>query len=287
MTTTTSDPTDDTAFEEVEYSVRESIATIALARPHARNGYTMRMSHELAAAFRLANSDDAVRVVVLTGKGEDFCVGADLSGGGFDLTDASDPNAADFIEPAGRCSREIFLMDKPVIAAVNGRAVGAGSTIILPADYRLASTTTRFGYVFTRRGIVPEGGSTWFLPRIVGLAKAVDWMLSGRVIEAEEALEAGLVRSLHEPGELLPAAYALAAELVAKTAPVAVALTRRMLYQLSPLSDPSTVHRVDSTLIAGSLSSPDAYEGVASFFERRDPKFPGRVSTDLPDVPWT
>lgn len=284
--TTETEPARDTDFEEVEYTVRDSIATIALARPQARNGYTMRMSHELAAAFRRANADDAVRVVVFTGQGDDFCVGADLSGGSFNLSNAEDPDNPDFIEPAGRCSREIYAMDKPVIAAVNGRAVGAGSTIILPADYRLASTKARFGYVFTRRGIVPEGGSAWFLPRIVGLPKATDWMISGRVVEADEALSAGLVNSLHEPDELLSAAYALAAELVAKTAPVAVALTRRMLYRLSPHTDPAIVHRTDSAIIAQALTRPDAIEGVTSFFERRDPNFPGKISTDLPDVSW-
>lgn len=286
MSSTITEPIATTDFQEIEYGVRDSVATVTLARPQARNGYTMRMSHELAAAFRTANGDDAVRVVILTGKGEDFCVGADLSGGSFDLSGDDDPTAADFVEPAGRCAREIFRMDKPVIAAITGRTVGAGATIVLPADYRLASTTSRFGYVFTRRGIVPEGGSTWFLPRIVGLPKAVDWMISGRLIDAEEALEAGLVNSLHEPDDLLPAAYALAAELAAKTAPVAVALTRRMLYQLSPLTDPDAVHRVDSAIIAGSLASPDAIEGVTSFFERRDPQFPGKVSTDIPDVDW-
>lgn len=276
---------------EVDYAVTGAVATIALNRPAARNAYTVRMSHELAAAFREANRDDVVRVVVFTGIGDDFCVGAELSADGFDLDQAEAVGDGDEAgppqEPAGRCVREIYRMDKPVIAAVRGRAVGAGSTIILPADFRLAAKGTRFGYVFTRRGIVPEGGSAWFLPRVVGHPRAVDWMLTGRVIEAEEALAAGLVRSLHEPEDLLPAAYALAAELATKTAPVAVALTRRLLNELSPLAGPESMHLVDSALIAHGVRTADAVEGVTSFFERRDPDFPGRVGTDLPqEIPW-
>jgi enoyl-CoA hydratase/carnithine racemase len=282
VTTLSLDPAD---LTQVAYSVSGAIATIALDRPEARNGYTIQMSYELAAAFRAANADSAVRVVVLTANGDDFCVGADLSGGGFGTREGQDE--AGLVEPAGRCSREVFRMDKPVIAAVRGRVVGAGATIILPADFRLAAKGSRFGYVFNRRGIVPEGGSAWFLPRVVGLPRAVDWMISGRIVEADEALESGLVRSLHEPDELLPAAYALAEELVAKTSPVAVALTRRMLYELSPLTDPEAAHRVDAWLIAHCVASADAAEGVASFFERRDPQFPGTVPADVPvDVPW-
>lgn len=275
------------AVEHVSYAVEDRIATVSLNRPGARNGYTVRMADELAAAFDEADGDDAVRVVVLTGAGDDFCVGADLSGGGLDL-DPGDPAAVDtWDEPAGRCSMRIFAMNKPVIAAVRGAAVGAGSTIVLPADFRLAATDARFGFVFSRRGLYPEGASTWFLPRLVGLGRAMDWMVSGRVFDAAEALAAGLVHRLHEPDEVLDAAYELARELVRTTAPVSVAVIRQMLYRMSPLDSPFPVRRLDSRLIAGCVTSQDAAEGVLSFLQRRDPSWTGRVPADLPDhLPW-
>ncbi|HEY3609757.1 MAG TPA: enoyl-CoA hydratase-related protein, partial [Pseudonocardiaceae bacterium] len=210
------------AYQEISYEVAAAVATIALNRPQRRNGYTVVMADELADALSAADLDDAVRVVILTGHGKDFCVGADLSGGALATADETDP----YHEPAGRVSMRIYAMNKPVIAALRGVAVGAGSTIILPADFRLAATDTRFGFVFTRRGLVPEGASAWFLPRLVGLGRALDWMVSGRVFSADEALAAGLVTRLYEPDEVLPAARALAAELVATTSPVSVAITR-------------------------------------------------------------
>jgi enoyl-CoA hydratase/carnithine racemase len=275
-----SGPTDGTG--EVSYAVEGGIATVTLDRPAARNGYTVRMADELAAAFDEADRDPAVRVVVLTGAGEDFCVGADLSGG-LDLT----PGDESWDEPAGRCSMRIFAMDKPVIAAIRGAAVGAGSTIVLPADYRLAATDTRFGFVFSRRGLYPEGASTWFLPRLVGLGRAMDWMVSGRVFDAAEALAAGMVHSLHEPDEVLGKAYELARELIRTTAPVSVAVIRQMLYRMGPLDSPLPVQRVDSRLIASCATSPDAAEGVLSFLQRRDPQWTGEVPRDLPGfLPW-
>ena len=272
------------AYEHIEYAVADKIATVTLNRPDARNGYTVRMADELADAFDRADRDDGVRVAVLTGAGKDFTVGADLSGGGLDVS-ASPDGAWD--EPAGRCSMRIFAMNKPVIAALRGAAVGAGSTIILPADFRLAATDSRFGYVFTRRGLYPEGASTWFLPRLVGMGRALDWMVSGRVFDAAEALAAGLVTSLHEPDEVLPAAYALARELITTTAPVSVAVTRQLLYRMSPLDSPFPVQRLDSRLIASCTTSPDAVEGVMSFLQRRDPEWSGTPGKDLPDfLPW-
>ena len=273
------------AYEDIEYAVADKIATITLNRPQARNGYTVRMADELADAFDRADRDDGVRVAVLTGTGKDFTVGADLSGGGLDV---SSPEAADtWHEPAGRCSMRIFAMNKPVIAALRGAAVGAGSTIILPADFRLASTDSRFGFVFSRRGLYPEGASTWFLPRLVGMGRALDWMVSGRVFGADEALAAGLVTSLHEPDEVLAAAYELARELIAKTAPVSVAVTRQLLYRMSPLDSPYPVQRLDSKLIASCATSPDAIEGVMSFLQRRDPEWSGTPAKDMPDfLPW-
>ena len=269
--------------EHVSYAVADRIATVTLDRPEARNGYTVRMSDELAAAFDEADRDPAVRVVVLTGAGDDFCVGADLSAGGLDLPESGE----EWDEPAGRCSMRIFAMDKPVIAAIRGAAVGAGSTIVLPADYRLAATDARFGFVFSRRGLYPEGASTWFLPRLVGLGRAMDWMVSGRVFGADEALAAGLVHSLHEPGEVLDRAYELAGELIRTTAPVSVAVIRQMLYRMSPLDSPYPVQRLDSRLIAGAVHNPDTAEGILSFLQRRDPRWTGEVPKDLPpDLPW-
>ena len=271
-------------MEHVSYAVADRIATVTLNRPEARNGYTVRMSDELAAAFDDADRDPAVRVVVLTGAGADFCVGADLSAGGLDLPESGD-EAWD--EPAGRCSMRIFAMNKPVIAAIRGAAVGAGSTIVLPADYRLAATDARFGFVFSRRGLYPEGASTWFLPRLVGLGRAMDWMVSGRVFDAAEAHAAGLVHSLHEPAEVLDHAYDLARELITRTAPVSVAVIRQMLYRMSPLASPYPVQRLDSRLIAGTVTSPDAAEGILSFLQRRTPQWTGHIPDDLPpNLPW-
>jgi enoyl-CoA hydratase/carnithine racemase len=271
-------------YQEITFEVADSVATISLDRPQRRNGFTVTMSDELADALGRADADDGVRAVILTGHGDDFCVGADLSSGGLDVSSDGD---GPYREPAGRVSMRIFAMNKPVIAALRGAAVGAGSTIILPADYRLAATNTRFGYVFTRRGLVPEGASVWFLPRLVGLGRALDWMIGGRVFDAQEALAAGLVTRLYEPDEVLPAARALAAELVATTSPVSVAVTRQLLYRMSPLDSPFPARDLDSRLIEDAAANPDTVEGVVSFLQKRPPAFPGRVSKDLPDyLPW-
>lgn len=276
-----------TDYTEITYRVADRIATVTLDRPEARNGYTVGMADELAAAFERADRDPEVRVVVLTGSGKDFSVGADLSQGGFDFDPDTGPDAA-WQEPAGRCSKRIFTMDKPVIAALHGNTIGGGLTITLSADYRLAATDTRFGFVFTRRGIYPEGASAWFLPRLVGMGRAMDWMISGRLFDATEAERTGLVHSVHEPAELLDAAYALAADLVANTAPVSVAVTRQLLYRMSALESPMPVHEVDSKLIAGIGSNPDAVEGVMSFLQKRPPQFTLGPETDLPDfLPWS
>ncbi|GAA1191539.1 enoyl-CoA hydratase-related protein [Prauserella alba] len=276
-----------TDYTEITYRVADRVATITLDRPEARNGYTVRMADELAAAFDRADRDPGVRVVVLTGEGDDFSVGADLSQGGFDFDpDAGPP--ADWQEPAGRCSKRIFAMDKPVIAALRGSAVGGGLTITLPADYRLAATDSRFGFVFTRRGIYPEGASAWFLPRLVGMGRAMDWMISGRLFDAAEAERAGLVHSVHEPADLLDAVYSLAADLAADTAAVSVAVTRQLLYRMSALDSPEPVHALDSQLIAGIGANPDAVEGVLSFLEKRPPQFTLSPEQDLPDfLPWS
>jgi enoyl-CoA hydratase/carnithine racemase len=233
-----------------------------------------------------ADRDEDVRVVVLTGNGKDFSVGADLSQGGFDFDPETGPDAA-WQEPAGRCSKRIFTMNKPVIAALRGAAVGGGITITLACDYRLASTDSRFGFVFARRGIYPEGASAWFLPRLVGMGTALDWMISGRVFKADEALRAGLVHSLHEPDDVLARAYELAHEIVATTSPVSVAVTRQLLYRMASAPSPFPVHELDSRLIGGLGTSPDAVEGVMSFLQKRPPEFKMRVDKDLPPyLPW-
>jgi len=275
-------------YQQISYALADGVATITLNRPEARNGYTVRMAQELRDALGRADCSDDVRVALLTGAGRDFCVGADLSGGGFDVTGAGDDDLPALeLEPAGWVSSRIFSMNKPVIAALNGSAVGAGATVPLAADFRLAATDSKFGFPFTRRGIAAEGGAHWFLPRLVGMSKALDWLITGRVFGADEALDVGLLHSVHEPHALLDAAYDLAGEIAANTAPVAVAITRQLLYRMSPLDSPEQVHLLESQLIADLVVKPDAIEGVTSFFERRPPKFPATVNDGLPEfLPW-
>lgn len=277
---------DMSAYAEITYEVEDRIATVTLNRPEARNGYTIRMADELGDAMDRADRDEDVRVVILTGNGKDFSVGADLTQGGFDFDPETGPDAA-WQEPAGRCSKRIFTMNKPVIAALRGAAVGGGVTITLSCDYRLASTDSRFGFVFVRRGIYPEGASAWFLPRLVGMGTALDWMISGRVFGAEEAKTAGLVHSVHEPEEVLGKARELAREIAATTSPVSVAVTRQLLYRMASAESPFPVHELDSRLIGGLGASPDAVEGVVSFLQKRPPEFSMRVDTDQPPyLPW-
>lgn len=273
---------------QIRYEVNGRIATVMLNRPESRNGYTVRMADEACDALQAANADDEVRVIVLTGAGDDFCVGADLSGGGLGVTGADEASPAPgWTEPATRVARQLYRSDKPVIAAVRGAAVGVGSTMILPADYRLAADDSRFGFVFARRGIYPEGGSTWFLPRLVGMGRALDWMVSGRLIPAAEALAAGLVTAVHPSAEVLDKAYELALELIEKTAPVSVAVIRQALYRMSALHSPEPAFALDSQLIASCAHSADAVEGVMSFLERRPPAFKGLAGRDQPAfLPW-
>lgn len=275
-------------FTAVAYGLRDGVATITLNRPHARNGYTPVMADELRSALDLADGDDDARVVLLTGAGRDFSVGADLSGGGFALTPAevAAARAAGWREPAGRVSTRMYAMDKPVICALNGAAVGGGLTITLAADFRLAAADAKLGFVFPRRGIAGEGCSHWLLPRLVGQARAMDWMLTGRVFTAAEGLAAGLLHSVHPPQDLLDAAYGLAASLVEHTAPVAVAASRRLLYEAHTMTL-DEVHALESELVLALVPSADAMEGVTSFLQRRAPSFPGVVSKDLPPfLPW-
>ena len=271
-------------YEQITYAVTDGVLTITLDRPDRLNAFTGQMADELVDAFDRADADDDVRAVVVTGAGRGFCAGADLAGGGATFDYADGPAHRD---EGGRVSLRIFESVKPVIAAFNGPAVGIGVTMMLPADVRLASTTARFGFVFARRGIVLEAASSWFLPRIVGISRAMEWAATGRVFGADEALAAGLVRSVHEPEELLPAAYALAREIADNTSPVSVALTRQMLWRMLGADHPMAAHRLDSRAIQSRGESEDAREGVTAFLQKRQAHFPGRVSADMPDFyPW-
>ena len=271
-------------YQQVRYEVAGHVATITLDRPDRLNAFTVRMAEELIDAYGRADADDEVRAVVLTGAGRGFCAGADLSGGGgtFDYADG-----AVHEDEGGRVALRVFESVKPVIVAFNGPAVGVGVTMTLPADIRLASTTARFGLVFARRGIVVEAASSWFLPRLVGISRALEWSLTGRVFDAGEALAGGLVRSVHPPDELLPAAYALAAEIADNAAPVSVAVNRQLLWRMLGADHPMTAHIVDSRAVQERGASADAREGVSAFLDKRPASFPDRVSTGMPSFyPW-
>lgn len=282
-------------YRDIVYEVSDRVATVTLNRPDRLNAFTTTMQRELVDACDRIDADPDVRVVVVTGAGKGFCAGADLGGGGatFDRDANASAGAID-VEQDGRhrdegglVSLRLFSLTKPVIAAVNGAAVGVGVTMQLPMDVRLASTNAKFGFVFARRGIVPEAASSWFLPRLVGISQAMEWCATGRVFDADEALAGGLVRSVHEPDDLLPAAYGLAHEIADNTSAVSVALTRAMLWRMLGESHPMAAHRVDSALIDACGASADAREGVMSFLEKRKPSFPGQVPGDVPaPYPW-
>ncbi|NKX48537.1 crotonase/enoyl-CoA hydratase family protein [Rhodobacteraceae bacterium R_SAG8] len=262
------------------------VMTLTLDRPEKLNAFTIEMMQELIDAFDVADADDAVRAVVVTGAGRAFCAGADISGGTKGFVDVEKRKVGDSIvrDGGGLLTLRIFDSLKPVIAAVNGAAVGVGATMQLPMDMRLASEDAKFGFVFGRRGIVPEACSSWFLPRVVGISKAMEWSTTGRIFDAQEALSAGLVRSVHKPADLLGAAQELAEEIGANNAPVSVALTRQMMWRMLGADHPMQAHRVDSLAIELRSASADAAEGVRSFTEKRPAVFPDKVSTDLPDI---
>ena len=275
------------AYEEIIYEVSEQIATITLNRPDKLNSFTNRMLKEIIAAFDESDADDNVRAVIITGSGRAFCAGADLSGGGETFAKGgSDVKAKTGVmrDGGGLVSLRIFESKKPVIGAINGAAVGVGVTMTLPMDIRLASTASKFGFVFAKRGIVPEAASSWFLPRIVGISQATEWCFTGRMISADEAKEARLVRSVHAPEDLLPAARAIAREIAENTAPVSVVLSRQMLWRMLGADHPMQAHRVDSRAINSRGASDDAREGVMSFLEKRPANFPVKVSDGLPEV---
>ena len=283
-------------YEQIAYEVEESILTITLDRPDRLNAFTARMMFELIDAFDRADADDDVRVVIVTGRGRAFCAGADLEAGG-DTFDATKRGTGDTGERAedldrlrdggGRVALRIFESTKPVIAAINGPAVGVGATMTLPMDIRMAGESARMGFVFSRRGITMEACSSWFLPRVVGVSQAAEWVYSGRVFPAADAHAGGLVRSVHPDGELLGAARALAAEIAENTSAMSVALNRQMMWRMLGADHPMEAHKVDSRAIRFMGASPDVREGVEAFLEKRQPNFTMTPSTDMPDFfPW-
>lgn len=285
------------SFDTIQLEVADGIATITLDRPARMNAFTGQMMADLIAAFDATDADDAVRAVIVTGAGKAFCAGADLAEGAatFDYARHRDggpvqaDGSVDFAhegvrDSGGRVTLRIFDSLKPVIGAINGAAVGIGATMLLPMDFRVASDTARFGFVFARRGIVPEAASSWFLPRLVGIGQALEWCYSGKVFGADQALAGGLVHAVHAPGDLLPAARALALDLTAHSAPVSVALTRRMLWSMMGAAHPMDAHRLDSRAVWLRGGGTDAKEGVMSFLEKRDAVFTDRVSEEWPRV---
>lgn len=280
-------------YTQIRLDIAEGIATLTLWRPDKMNAFTRIMMAEIIDAIDRTDADDSVRAVIVTGHGERaFCAGADLTpeGGGHvfsDPTQVDDLSDERVRDGGGRLTLRLFNSQKPLIGACNGVAIGVGATMQLPFDIRVAADSARFGFVFARRGITPEAASSWFLPRLVGLPTALEWCMTGRIFGAEEALAAGLVRSLHPQGELMDAARAIAREIADNTSAVSVAMTRAMLWRLSALPHPMDAHRIDSRAIYRLSRSGDAREGIASFLEKRPPAFPDRVSSAMPDFyPW-
>jgi enoyl-CoA hydratase/carnithine racemase len=275
-------------FQDISTDVADGVLTITLNRPDRLNAFTPTMKDEVIAAFDAADADDDVRAVIVTGAGRGFCAGADLEAGG-QTFDYRARGVEDEVprDGGGQVVLRIFECTKPVIAAINGPAVGVGATMTLPMDVRLAAESAKVGFVFTRRGIVPEACSSGFLPRVVGISRAMEWAATGRVFGAQEALDGGLVRSVHADDELLGAARSLAREIVDNTAPVSVALARRLMWTMLGAPHPMEAHRADSRAMVARGASADAREGVTAFLEKRAAAFPDRVSDGLPDVtPW-
>jgi enoyl-CoA hydratase/carnithine racemase len=273
-------------FEEIRYEVADHVLTITLDRPDRLNAFTPTMARELIEAFDRSDADDDVRAVVVTGAGRGFCAGADLGGGGgtFDRRDRDGGDAGVPRDGGGQVTLRIFDSLKPVIAAINGPAVGVGITMTLPMDVRIAASGAKIGFVFARRGIVPEACSSWFLPRLVGISQAMEWVATGRVFLAEEALAGGLVRSVYPAEEVLGVAQELAAEIASEAAPVSVALARRLMWTMLGASHPMEAHRADSRAMFARGRSADAFEGVTAFLEKRPAEFSDRVSEGLPEL---
>jgi enoyl-CoA hydratase/carnithine racemase len=272
-------------FEQISTELADRVLRITLNRPERLNAWTAVMGRELIEAFDRADADDEVRAIIVTGAGRGYCAGADLAAGGetFDMRERERAGPVPR-DNGGQFALRVFSALKPVIAAINGPAVGVGATMTLPMDIRLAADEARIGFVFTRRGIVPEACSSWFLPRIVGISRAMEWVASGRIFSAQEALEGALVRSTHPAGELLGAAREIAREIAENTAPVSVALARQMMWRMLGAEHPMLAHRADSRGMFFRGQSADAFEGVSSFLEKRPAEFSDRVSAGLPEV---
>jgi enoyl-CoA hydratase/carnithine racemase len=281
-------------FETITLSIDAGIALITLNRPEKLNAYNRVMLGELIACFDYTAAADEVRVVILTGAGRAFCSGMDMSGGAgaFDMPSApvtkeQDVGEGRYRDGAGILALKMFDSAKPIIAAVNGPAIGVGISLQMGADIRLASTTAFYGFAYVRRGVVPEGATSWFLARFVGLGTALQWCLTGQTVSAEEAYSAGLVQALHEPDKLLDAAFEIAREIVEKAAPVSLALTRQMLWKACAQPHPMAAHRIDSLAMQVRGPSEDAREGANAFKEKRAPIFPQTVANDMPAFyPW-
>jgi enoyl-CoA hydratase/carnithine racemase len=274
-------------YETLETSVEDRVLTITMNRPDRLNAFNTAMLRELLAAFDEADANDDVRAVIVTGKGRAFCAGADLGSGGGTFDASRQESIDDHRDGGGLVSLRIFESRKPVIAAINGPAVGVGATMTLPMDVRLAGESARMGFVFARRGIVPEACSSWFLPRVVGISQAMEWVSTGRIFSAQEALAGRLVSRVLPDADLLPAARALGKEIAENTSAVSVALSRHLLWRMLGADHPMEAHKLDSKAIFSMGRSKDAYEGVQSFLEKRPPRFEMKVSTDLPPFfPW-
>lgn len=288
-------------YKTILYVVDNRVLTITLNRPDSMNAFTVEMANELIDAFERAGRDDDVRAIIVTGAGKAFCAGMDLSVAGnvFGLDETLSPTLEDVAtrgddpvikngvrDTGGRLALAIYDCPKPVIAAINGAAVGIGATMTLPMDIRLASQKARIGFVFNKIGITPEAASTWFLPRIVGMAKALEWCYSAEILPADRALAGGLVSALLAPDELLPAAHKIARNIADNASPVAIALTRQMMYRNSAASHPREAHNIDSLAIYYA-SRKDGKEGVAAFLEKRPANFAASVNDDMPPFyPW-
>jgi enoyl-CoA hydratase/carnithine racemase len=276
-------------FEHINYLASNGIATITLNRPEKLNAFTALMRDELIQAFDQVDRDDDVRAVIMTGAGRAFCAGADLSAGAktFDYEARAQETPDDHRDGGGLVTLRMFECLKPIIGAINGPAVGIGATMTLPMDIRLASSDARFGFVFARRGIVPEAASSWFLPRAVGISQALEWVYSGRVFPADEALAGRLVKAVLAPQDLIPAATAMAREIADNTSAVSIALTRQMMWRMLGADHPMEAHKIDSQAIYHTGAGADAREGVSSFLEKRPAKFSLKPSSDMPPFyPW-
>ena len=284
-------------FETILYDKKDKILTITLNRPERLNAFTGQMMEDLISAINTAGEDDEIRVIVVTGSGRGFCAGADLGSGGDTFNRDARDNKDDFPrkgedlewlrDGGGKTTLAIYECSKPIIAAINGPAVGVGVTMTLPMDIRLASDKARFGLVFARRGLVPEAASSWFLPRIVGISKSLEWTYSGRVFSAQEAYEGGLVSSIHSSEALLDEAYKISNEIIENTSPISISMTRQMLWKMMGQDHPMEAHKVDSRAIYELGKGKDAKEGIESFLEKRPPKFRSKVSKDMPNFfPW-